>query len=54
MANRILASYVLRIVVADGRWRLELLDVRSGAAWTFDAFDALSAHLERLARGSPP
>lgn len=53
MSTRILASYVVRVVVSDGHWRLEVRDVRHGTAWTFDSFDALGAHLERLARGRP-
>ena len=53
MPTRIVASFVLRVLVTDGRWRIEVRDVRGGPGWTFDSFDAARVHLERLARRAP-
>lgn len=55
MRERAVASYVLRVTVVAGRWRIVLCDVRTGASWAFDGFDALRAQLVRLSieEGSP-
>jgi hypothetical protein len=54
MKPRMVGSYLVRVSVEAGRWRLEVRDVRDGRAWTFDTFEALAAQLERLARAGAP
>lgn len=54
MRERTVASYVLRVTVVAGRWRIVLCDVLTGATWAFDGFDALRAQLEQMATDEGP
>lgn len=49
MTDRTIASYVVRVMVKRGAWRIVLTDVRSGQTWTCASFVEVADRLERLA-----
>lgn len=53
MTGRTIASYVVRVTVHAGSWRIVLTDVRSGEAWTCASFGELAQRLELLSHARP-
>ena len=48
LGEHLLSSYVVRVMVRRGRWRISLQDVRTGKISHFDSFALLLEHLESL------
>ena len=48
LGEHLLSSYVVRVAVRRGRWRISLQDVRTGKISHFESFALLLGHLESL------
>ncbi len=48
LGEYLLSSYVVRVAVRRGRWRISLQDVRTGKIRHFDSFALLLKHFESL------
>jgi len=53
MTDRTVGSYVVRVTVHAGAWRIVVTDVRSGEAWTCASFAELAQRLEHQSHTRP-